>query len=193
MTVRDPVNQILPYLHLGSVDVYENDEFFNKHLVELIINCYKNHETPLARRSTLTVLFKVEDINDLPPERRATDSAKMSDLLPALLELMHTHVSKGQHVLVHCKHGAQRSATIVVAYVRTYRKDLYSAIKPAELAWQWTHQDLLNRSIQVVYQQRKIFDTYIRKSDGKECTYVSFEEALKKLDKQLYKEEKRSK
>jgi len=78
----------------------------------------------------------------------------------------------GKHILVHCQHGLQRSPTVVVAYIRRHRSDLYKPIEPEK---QWTPQSCLEKSIQVVRQGRPIFGSYI-----------SFGRVLQDYDKKLY-------
>ena len=169
---RQPVNEVISYLHLGGVDVYNDNEFFKTHQVDLIINCTREFETPPARRCILTVQFCVSDIRSMEKTKRERDASIVLDTLPALVDLIHAHVSMGKHVLVHCQHDLQRSPTVVVAYIRRYRSDLYKPIEPEK---QWTHQSYLDKSIQVVRQGRPIFGSYI-----------SFGRVLQDYDKKLY-------
>ena len=174
---RDPVNQILPFLHLGSYKLYEdaNAVFFAKQQVDLLINVTKEEEFPtpykFVAQTPLTVRLSVLDKN--------TEADKMLDALPGLADLIHCYVSNSKHVLVHCQHGLQRSATIVVAYVRKHRRDLYSG---QEVTRQWTKQDYMDKSIEYVRQARP--DIFGGSKPGKE--YMNFKSALTRFDTELY-------
>lgn len=90
------MNEIIPYLHLGGVDVYNDNEFFKTHQVDLIINCTREFETPPARRCILTVQFGVLDIGSMEKTKHERDASIMLDTLPALVDLIHAHVKHGQ-------------------------------------------------------------------------------------------------
>ena len=184
-----PVHGVLPYLYLGSIRVYKEDDFFEKNKIDLIVNCThpmegrtekKDLQTPPERSGILTVRFAIKDIGSVPKEDREPYKVILSETVPELVDLIHAHVVRKSKVLVHCEHGFQRSAAVVVAYVRRYCKDLYLPIQPST---EWTAQDYLDRSIEFVMQQRPIFCTH----DPAKDSYMSFESVLKAYDKDLYK------
>ena len=82
----------------------------------------------------------------------------MLDALPTLADLIHSYVSRSKHVLVHCQHGLQGSATVVVAYIRRHRRDMYM---PQMISNHWTEQDYLDQSIEFVEQKRLIFSVHL--------------------------------
>jgi len=150
-------------------------EFFARQKVDLIINVTKEKgfETPysIVQQTPMTVRLSVLDKN--------TEADTVLDALPALADLIHSYVSRSKHVLVHCQHGLQRSATVVVAYIRRHRRDMYT---PQVITNHWTGQDYLDKSIEFVKQKRP--DIFGGSTPGKE--YMNFKRALKTFDKNLY-------
>ena len=173
---RDAVNTICPFLHLGAYKVYSDTAFFGTTQVELIINVTKEEEftTPykIAAEIPLTVRLSVLD--------KSTEADKMLEAMPALADLIHFYVSNSKHVLVHCQHGLQRSVSVVVAYIRKHRRDLWM---PQEITRQWTRQDYLDKSIEFIKQARP--DIFGGSTPGKE--YMNFRRAMSTFDSQLYR------
>ena len=174
---RPAVNGIVPFLHLGAISLYKDPgaEFFARQNVDLIINVTKekDFQTPynVMQETPVTVRLSVLDKN--------TEADKMLDALPALADLVHSYVSRSKHVLVHCQHGLQLSFTVVVAYIRKYRRDMYTS---QVITNHWTRQDYLDKSIEFVKQKRP--DTFGGSQPGKE--YMNFKRALKTFDRTLY-------
>jgi hypothetical protein len=78
--------------------------------VTAIVNCSKR--VPCLHRPVLH--YCQVAINDV-------DAADILSYLPGATLFLHSYLSQGQSVLVHCEAGVSRSSTVVVAYLMRYR------------------------------------------------------------------------
>lgn len=74
------------------------------------------------------------------------------------VEFMHTHISQGERVYVHCKAGRGRSATLVICYLLQYGEEGVPKFKTADEAFQYVRAK--RREINLNAMQRQAIDDY---------------------------------
>lgn len=130
--------QIIPNLYLASYNEAEESApsgFF-------MINCTKN--LPMIRDPGIR--FPIDD------DKHPSTIQYMSDSFHMLVNLIQSKIDNGQHVVVHCQAGQQRSAAVVAAYLmKTFRLTTDQAIsyikskKPDAFFWGVNFMDALNQ------------------------------------------------
>ena len=103
-------NEIITNLWVGDYKSALNKEFLIKNNIKLIINCSK-----ILDFTDLDNITKIRlSIND---DRKQSSNQKMIELFPNVYNTIDNNLSNNKGVLVHCKAGMQRSATIVALYL----------------------------------------------------------------------------
>lgn len=105
---------ITPSIYLGSY----SDALCAKILLERGITCVLNiseecpiSESLLAHSDTINIMqIPIKDHSDEPIQKHFKDC----------IEFIHRAVSRGEKILIHCRMGISRSATIVLAYLMRY-------------------------------------------------------------------------
>jgi hypothetical protein len=109
--------EILPGLWLGNQAGSQDEIFLKKNNIKVIVNATKHIPSKIQG-----IKYWRVPINDpgYIPSINHDDVQVMIKMLPMTLEFMRNHREKGYNILVHCHAGAQRSATIVAAYLMKY-------------------------------------------------------------------------
>lgn len=102
-------DQIIPNLWLGNLRGASNKQFMKDKNIHAIVNC------------TITYPFYFDWIQQyrvpVNDNRNPVNMKTMFDFLDKTVEQIDRHIKRKESVFVHCYFGAQRSATIVVAYL----------------------------------------------------------------------------
>lgn len=106
-------HEIIPGLYLGnyhaaSLESIEENKFY------VIVNSTPN--IPFASKKTINIRIPVEDDMSL------YSNMMMVKYIQRYLPVIHRYLKSGKKVLIHCRAGVQRSATIVAAYLMRYHK-----------------------------------------------------------------------
>ena len=117
--------QILPGLWLGNEAASQNEDFIRKNRITLIVNCSKKipntFENRMFGQPTIPgiryIRLPVNDPGPLVSPSRNQDNLDMIILIPQAARAIHHALQRGEHVLVHCHAGAQRSASVVIYYL----------------------------------------------------------------------------
>ena len=116
------VTEILPNIWISDSSYSTDKIFLNKHNIKVVFNCTKN--LPFTSLDLKKYRMPVDD--SLKP----TDQTEMLSYLPELTNIMYLAYKTLSPVLVYCKVGIQRSATLIAAFLIRYTGiDYLSAIK----------------------------------------------------------------
>jgi dual specificity MAP kinase phosphatase len=114
--LKNRPTQIMEGLWLVNEKTALNKTFLEKNKIRLIINCTK--DSPFI------------DANDIEKVRvPVNDTSKLEDQelmlqnLPGAIKIIDSFYDKGEGILIHCKAGMQRSATVTLCYLM-YKKGL---------------------------------------------------------------------
>eukprot|EP00929_Paragymnodinium_shiwhaense_P008264 TRINITY_DN112210_c0_g1_i1.p1 TRINITY_DN112210_c0_g1~~TRINITY_DN112210_c0_g1_i1.p1 ORF type:complete len:332 (-),score=43.76 TRINITY_DN112210_c0_g1_i1:182-1177(-) len=113
-------SHVLPQVFLSNYGVACDAHTIRSMQITHVVNC--TPDLPFACTSgpdaTRNMRISVTDIAD--------DASKMSSFFDSAAAFMHAAIQEclENRVLVHCKHGQSRSATIIVAYMLQWRPDL---------------------------------------------------------------------
>lgn len=109
------MSEIVDGLFIGDADDSMNARVLWNRNVRCIVNC-SNHEKHIFKssRQPWRLEYYRVGINDDLKDRSVRN---MITLLPDAVAKIHSHLSQGHAVLVHCQLGRQRSACVVAAYL----------------------------------------------------------------------------
>ena len=122
-------NQIMDHLYLGNFYSGIDKKFIQSKNITLVINC--SHRLPFLKsipvnidntidygtnniEQTRSYRFAVNDIQN------KTNTCIFKKQLPKVVEIIKKEIENGGNVLVHCKHGISRSATVIAYYTMKY-------------------------------------------------------------------------
>ena len=109
------VTEILPDLWLGDEKSSQDGKFVERAGVKFIINCSK--DIPENEFGIENIRINVDDH---PSVSHLEDNELLYGALDGTIEYIHKCLMSGKCVLIHCKAGRQRSASIVAAYLMKY-------------------------------------------------------------------------
>jgi len=107
-------NEIIPNLWLGNRKSPLEIDNLEKYNIKLIINCTKDINYSV-NPSIQTIRLSINDINTVE------SNTILSNEINNLINLMDLYLKNNMGVLVHCYAGVQRSATVVICYLITYK------------------------------------------------------------------------
>jgi len=108
---------VIPGLWLGNFHSSQNEKFLKDNQISIVINCSKN--LPFTN---LENIQKIRiPVNDSNSEK---DKLIMLDYFPSLFsKTIFPELKAGKSILIHCRAGIQRSATVVLCYLVTLSKN----------------------------------------------------------------------
>lgn len=117
------MTEIINNLYLGS----QNDARLMTNEVRMVINC--STDIPFyseALADTILIRLPIEDNGDQRQYKILYDNIEDDEIFKCIDEVL----SKNKKVLVHCKHGQQRSCAFVTCFlIWKYNLDIFDAIK----------------------------------------------------------------
>ena len=108
-------NEVIQHLFLTDHYIAENKEFIEKQNIKHVIDvsgCENSLEGYFEERHIEYVSIYVLD----------TKTCNISEHFDRTFTIIKKALEKNESVLVHCNAGVSRSATIVIAYLMTYRR-----------------------------------------------------------------------
>jgi dual specificity phosphatase 12 len=106
-------DQILPFLYLGGVDAVADTQCVVNQGIRAVVCCLRELEFPTKEFSKDLEYYRV-DVEDMSRE-------PIELFFPEATEFIHSWISREQPVLVHCRAGVSRSASVVMSYLVTYQ------------------------------------------------------------------------
>jgi predicted protein tyrosine phosphatase len=117
-------------LFLGSEEDAKNAPALITRILNLAEECH-----PIEKENLKTMWIKWRDHSDQP----------ICDDLCRALVFIHQSISDGQPILVHCKKGVSRSATVVIAYIMCYHYYLLEKMSDVNSRETHTNSELMFR------------------------------------------------
>lgn len=115
-------SQIISNLWIGNYKSALDNDFLTKNNIKLIINCSKTLEF-----TDLQNIIKIRlSVND---DRKNISDQNMIKLFPTVYHNIHNNLSNSNGVLIHCKAGMQRSATVTALYLMKKNNMPFSQVK----------------------------------------------------------------
>jgi dual specificity phosphatase 12 len=112
--VLNNCDQILPFLYLGGVDAVADTQCVVDQGIRAVVCCLRDLEYPEKD-------FRKEDIEYYRVDVEDISREPIEMFFPEATEFIHSWVSREQPVLVHCRAGVSRSASVVMAYLMTFQ------------------------------------------------------------------------
>mmetsp|Transcript_24487 Transcript_24487/g.70300 ORF Transcript_24487/g.70300 Transcript_24487/m.70300 type:complete len:359 (-) Transcript_24487:154-1230(-) len=113
-------DQIIPNLYLGGVQAVADTQSIVDQGIRAVCCCLREMEYPSSDFNKDLSYYRV-DVEDMGAE-------PIELFFSEATEFIHSWVSREQPVLVHCRAGVSRSASVVIAYLMRHQKyDLHDA------------------------------------------------------------------
>jgi protein-tyrosine phosphatase len=108
--------EIVPHLWLGNIKASRNATFLHDNEISCIVNCTKNYDFDQTAMIPGTKKIRIA-ISDT-----GTDEARQAflELADRVSTAIYQRLVKGDHLLVHCYAGKQRSPAIILAFLIKY-------------------------------------------------------------------------
>jgi len=117
---RRSVEEVVPGLWIGDIS---SRSVYNS--FDCVIDCTAGCQSKRGDggdRPTCHIVLSLSDVTS-PDFRQYIDKQRaMLNAILLVTPIIDTHLCSGKRVLVHCRAGKQRSATIIAAYLMLYRE-----------------------------------------------------------------------
>jgi len=110
--VLNNCDQIIPNLYLGGVAAASDTQQLVQQGIRAVVCCVRELEFPTSEFSKEVEYYRV-DVEDISRE-------PIELFFPEATEFIHSWISREQPVLVHCRAGVSRSASVVISYLIEY-------------------------------------------------------------------------
>jgi len=105
-------DRILPNLYLGGMEAAVDAESLAQQGVRAVVCCNREFEFATSKYNPELDYYRV-DVEDMGRE-------PIELFFPEATEFIHKHLSEERPVLIHCKAGVSRSASVLLAYLIEY-------------------------------------------------------------------------
>lgn len=105
-------------LFIGNEYVATNEQLLKKNGIKHVLNVSHDCKTPCELYNKLQITYKhvcIKDHSDAP----------IMDHLDDMLNFVHNAIIHNEPILVHCKKGWSRSASVIIAYIITKGRPTY--------------------------------------------------------------------
>lgn len=111
---RIDANEILPKLWLGNIKTAYNHNFLLKYEIKYVITIMDDFDPKYKYNEIIYITVPVKD--------KHTCFKNMNHVFDATSNLINHSLKQNKGILVHCKQGHHRSASVIVAYLMKYHK-----------------------------------------------------------------------
>lgn len=112
------VDKIIEQIWVGNKDTAKSEEFLKNNNITVVINCSKNIKNYYQQNKRIEY-YRVK-VNDY---RKDEDVVDMNAQIVDVISYMYDKYVSGHNILVHCRKGKQRSATVVTAFLSLLHPD----------------------------------------------------------------------
>lgn len=129
----DALSEVSPGLYIGSSDLLKLPELLKAAKVHTLINCAEETELDFADAFLATAGMRPAAESVVRVAMVDSDDFDSTEALEVAAEDLHELLSSGRAVAVCCKHGMNRSVSVVLAYMVKFRKlslrDAYTSLR----------------------------------------------------------------
>lgn len=111
--------EIIPKLWLGDMNSAHNEKFIKTNNIKYIINITPDIENKFKNVRYIRIPLRDKDVCE-----RDIGYAKIKKMFDQTSDFIHNAVKK-DNILIHCKRGHHRSASLIVAYLMKYKDISY--------------------------------------------------------------------
>ena len=103
-------------IYVGNNAASRDRRFMIEKGIGVIVNCAR--ELPNVFEDSSITYYNVPVYDNGDPN----EVAKMYGFLPSIVERIYNEIKQGKNILIHCAAGAQRSCTVLAAYLMRYHR-----------------------------------------------------------------------
>lgn len=120
------VDKIIEQIWIGDKDIAKSLSFIKDNNISVIINCTKNIDNYYENNPELEY-YRV-NVND---RLKDIDVIEMGEIIYDVINYIYRKYNEGHNILVHCKKGKQRSATVVTGVLSLLypKKNIYELLE----------------------------------------------------------------
>lgn len=129
----DTLSEVSPGLYVGSADLLKLPDLLRAAKVHTLINCAEETELDFSDAFLASAGMRPAAESVVRVAMVDSDDFDSTEALEVAAEDLHELLSSGRAVAVCCKHGMNRSVSVVLAYMVKFRKlslrDAYTALR----------------------------------------------------------------
>lgn len=106
------INEIIPGIYIGNAKASQNPLTIQQNKINMVVNCTK--DIPFLEWIPYKIRLAIND------DRNPKEIQAFQKDIDQVVGYMYDHMTNGNTVLVHCRAGIQRSASVVSAFLMKY-------------------------------------------------------------------------
>lgn len=106
------INEIIPGIYLGNVKASQNPLIIQQYKINMVVNCTK--DIPFLEWIPYKIRLAIND------DSNPTEIQAFQKNIDQVVDYIYNHLASGYSILIHCRAGIQRSASVVSAFLMKY-------------------------------------------------------------------------